>query len=81
MELNILLGQLIPAIDMFLPHPKKLSFVDLFVDVDEDGDLPGSGHTRVSRSVEAGARMSRHRKEDHCRVNGGQQKRNSHQLI
>ncbi len=30
MELNILLGQLIPAIDMFLPHPKKLSFVDLF---------------------------------------------------
>ena len=30
MELNILLGQLIPAIDMLLPHPKKLSFVDLF---------------------------------------------------
>jgi hypothetical protein len=29
----------------------------------------------------AGARMSRHRKKDPCRVNGGQQKRNSHQLI
>jgi hypothetical protein len=52
-----------------------------FVDVDEDGDLPGSGHTRVNRSAVAGARMSRHRKEDQCRVNGGQQKRNSHQLI
>ena len=80
MELNILLGQLIPAIHMFLPHPKK-HFLICFVDVDEDGDLLGSGHSRVNRSAEAGARMSRHRKEDQCRVNGGQQKRNSHQLI
>jgi hypothetical protein len=37
MELNILLGQLTPAIHMFLPHPKN--FLICFVDVDEEGDL------------------------------------------
>jgi hypothetical protein len=37
MELNILLDQLIPASDIFLPHLQRPSFLFGFVDVDKDG--------------------------------------------
>ncbi len=65
MELNILLGPLIPAIDIFYPIQRNRHLFTGFVDVDEDCGPIGFG------SEKAGARVSRHRKEDQCNINGG----------